>query len=616
MLRGGASPLSNLAITVDRIFEEAPPARPGTTTEARVVKVEDARTSAAFDRLATEEPLEIRLRAGGATRSVAITMRTPGADFELAAGFLYSEGVVPETDAIRGITYCIDADVDAAQRFDIVNVDLTAAAFPALDALERHFTMTSACGVCGKAQLDALRDRGVARLASSLRLTPELICSLPDRLRAVQRVFATTGGLHAAAVFTADGDGRGRARGRRPSQRARQSRRVGAARAAPSARGHDLARERARELRTAAESGLRRHPGRVLGVGTVEPRRRRRPRLRRHAVRLRPRQPLQRVCRRRADRGDELRRGLRSVAAAALLAALAFAAAGRAETTQVTEFPLPQDGRPGGIAEGADGAMWFTEFVGDRIGRITVDGAIAEYALPAGSSPVGIAAGSDGALWFTETDADRIGRITTAGSIAHFALPAGSNPYGIVAGPDGALWFTANGSDRIGRISTSGERTSFALPPQSKPLEITAGADGALWFTETDADSIGRITTAGTITHVPLVADSKPSGIAAGPGKTVWFSELNRDRIARINPKGGVDEFALAPQTQPGELVGANGAVWFVTLGRNLIARVTPRGAVSSFKLPAGAIGIAAGPDNALWLTEAGAAKIARFQLP
>jgi FdhD protein len=197
------------------IFEEAPPARPGSTTEARVVKVEDGRAAPAFDRLATEEPLEIRLRAGGAMRSVAITMRTPGADFELAAGFLYGEGVIAETDAIAGITYCIDPDVDAAQRYNIVNVDLAAAAFPVLDTLERHFTMTSACGVCGKAQLDALRDRGVPRLESTLRIAPALICSLPDRLRSVQRVFATTGGLGVRA-------GRHRhrgARGRRPAQR-------------------------------------------------------------------------------------------------------------------------------------------------------------------------------------------------------------------------------------------------------------------------------------------------------------------------------------------------------------------------------------------------------------
>jgi FdhD protein len=188
---------------VDRLIDEAP--RPGTTTEARIVTVEDGAAKPGFDRLATEEPLEIRLRAAGQTRSVAITMRTPGNDFELAAGFLYNEGVIPGLDAIREITYCLDPDVDTDQRYNIVNVDLTATSLPVLDALERHFTMTSACGICGKAQLEALRDRGVPPLESALKLTPAQISALPDRLRSVQRVFATTGGLHAAAVFTPDG---------------------------------------------------------------------------------------------------------------------------------------------------------------------------------------------------------------------------------------------------------------------------------------------------------------------------------------------------------------------------------------------------------------------------
>jgi FdhD protein len=188
---------------VERLTGDA--ARPGTTTETRIVTVEDGRERAGFDRLATEEPLEIRLRAGGAMRSVAITMRTPGNDFELAAGFLYNEGVIGGLDAISGITYCVDPEIDADQRYNIVNVDLAGPAMPVLDTLERHFTMTSACGICGKAQLDALRDRGLPPITTDLRVTAAQICALPDRLRAVQRVFATTGGLHAAAAFAADG---------------------------------------------------------------------------------------------------------------------------------------------------------------------------------------------------------------------------------------------------------------------------------------------------------------------------------------------------------------------------------------------------------------------------
>src|SRR5262249_40351843 len=133
----------------------------GSSVEVRIVDVREGVSRPRFDRIATEEPLEIRLRAGNATRTVAITMRTPGNDFELAAGFLYSEGVLSDYDSLRGMSFCIDRDVDIAQRYNIVNVDLAAAALPELAGLERHFTTTSACGVCGKATLEALTARGV-----------------------------------------------------------------------------------------------------------------------------------------------------------------------------------------------------------------------------------------------------------------------------------------------------------------------------------------------------------------------------------------------------------------------------------------------------------------------
>jgi FdhD protein len=133
-------------------------------------------------------------------------MRTPGADFELAAGFLYNEGVLASRDLLGGISYCLDRDVAEEQRYNIVNVDLLASELPPLDALERHFAMTSACGVCGKANIDALRDRGLTAIRSALRVPAGLIAGLPDRLVAAQRVFASTGGLHAAALFDARGD--------------------------------------------------------------------------------------------------------------------------------------------------------------------------------------------------------------------------------------------------------------------------------------------------------------------------------------------------------------------------------------------------------------------------
>jgi FdhD protein len=180
-------------------------ARSGPSVEARIVTYDAGARAERFDRVATEEPLEVRLRAGSETRTVAITMRTPGHDFELAAGFLHNEGVLSNLAALRGITYCLAGEIDEAQRYNIVNVDLAANRLPPLDGLERHFTTTSACGVCGKASLEALRLRGIAPLAPSWTVAAETLLALPDRLREAQRLFQTTGGLHAAGLFTREG---------------------------------------------------------------------------------------------------------------------------------------------------------------------------------------------------------------------------------------------------------------------------------------------------------------------------------------------------------------------------------------------------------------------------
>jgi len=179
--------------------------RPGRTVDAEVWVLEGASFARKSDRLVTEEPLEIRLSAGAARRTLAVTMRTPGNDFELAAGFLIGEGIVARRDEIATIDYCLDEELDADQRYNVVNVALNRAALPQLERFERHFVTSSACGVCGRARLDALRDLGVAPLDDDLRISPELLYSLPGRMREAQRVFDSTGGLHAAALFDESG---------------------------------------------------------------------------------------------------------------------------------------------------------------------------------------------------------------------------------------------------------------------------------------------------------------------------------------------------------------------------------------------------------------------------
>ncbi|TMR96105.1 formate dehydrogenase accessory sulfurtransferase FdhD [Nonomuraea basaltis] len=178
--------------------------RPGPTTRTRIREIAGSVATDRRDDLATEEPLEIRLTApDGARKTVAITMRTPGHDFELAAGFLHGEGLV-RAGEIASIAYCTDEDLPPEARYNTVTVRLRVP-IPDLPALDRHFLTSSACGVCGSASLDALRDRCVPIPQGPLELTPELLYGLPDALRQAQGVFGKTGGLHAAGLFSATG---------------------------------------------------------------------------------------------------------------------------------------------------------------------------------------------------------------------------------------------------------------------------------------------------------------------------------------------------------------------------------------------------------------------------
>src|SRR5215210_2107870 len=178
--------------------------RRGSKTKTRVRVFEDGRVRVRPDTLATEEPMEIRLVSGDTTQTVAVTMRTPGADFELAAGFLYGEGIVSSPEDIEKISYCVDAD--AEQHYNIVNVELRGGREYDLRPLERHFYTTSACGVCGKASLEQLELRGCPVIPPGPEMAAERIYVLPEKLREAQGLFEATGGLHAAALFDAEGE--------------------------------------------------------------------------------------------------------------------------------------------------------------------------------------------------------------------------------------------------------------------------------------------------------------------------------------------------------------------------------------------------------------------------
>jgi FdhD protein len=163
--------------------------------------VQDGRARPRTDQLAAEEPLEIRVNGD----AVSVTMRTPGDDFELALGFCLTEGILADPDAVATIRYCGDEPGAYSGTFNVVDI-ATRAALAVDDAQRRRVYTTSSCGLCGSASIDAVRKLAEPVDGDKVEVSAATLLSLPGRLRDAQRVFDRTGGLHAAALFTADGE--------------------------------------------------------------------------------------------------------------------------------------------------------------------------------------------------------------------------------------------------------------------------------------------------------------------------------------------------------------------------------------------------------------------------
>jgi len=155
------------------------------------------------DSLAAEEPLELRVDG----KALAVTMRTPGHDVELAHGFLLTEGVIGAVEDIRTARYCDSVDESGRNTYNVLDLALAEGVEPPDTGVERNFYTTSSCGVCGKAALDAVKLKTrFSPAADPCQVSPETLVTFPDLLRERQRVFASTGGLHAAGLFTTDGE--------------------------------------------------------------------------------------------------------------------------------------------------------------------------------------------------------------------------------------------------------------------------------------------------------------------------------------------------------------------------------------------------------------------------
>lgn len=165
----------------------------------QVSEWDDGKLRRKDDYLAAEEPLEIRI----GEHPLSVTMRTPGHDLELAAGFLFTEGIVQRNEQIVSLES--STQDDAGKRGNVVQAELTREALPDFEKMRRHFFAASSCGICGKASIESVRSRCLAPPNRDFRIDPDMLLRLPDALRSSQDVFQRTGGLHAAALFDSRG---------------------------------------------------------------------------------------------------------------------------------------------------------------------------------------------------------------------------------------------------------------------------------------------------------------------------------------------------------------------------------------------------------------------------
>lgn len=174
----------------------------------QVKKISNEKQESTPDLLAMEEPLEIRIGFGPMNdrqqKKISVTMRTPGHDFELASGFLFTEGIIQNFDQIESIKYCEDVGKQE-EKENVVRVELKSDVTIDFEKLQRHFYTSSSCGVCGKSSIDSVRVT-CKKLNDNFSVSSSVVHTLPEVLRKAQRVFEYTGGLHAVGLFNATGE--------------------------------------------------------------------------------------------------------------------------------------------------------------------------------------------------------------------------------------------------------------------------------------------------------------------------------------------------------------------------------------------------------------------------
>jgi streptogramin lyase len=274
---------------------------------------------------------------------------------------------------------------------------------------------------------------------------------------------------------------------------------------------------------------------------------------------------------------------------------------------------------PFDVAVGQNGQIFFTEKSADKIGRMTLTGAVSEFSIPtATSAPTGIVAGPDGSVWFSESGRAKVGRMTKDGVFSEIALPAGSVPDGIAVGSDANIWFADTALHKVGRISVSTHQVSEFGGLSGAPKDIATGADGNLWLTEPVSKKIAKVTTAGSVVDefvVPANGTSTvaPYNVSAGPDGNIWFTDTS-GRVGKVTAAGTFTTYPLSAGAVPhGITAGEDGALWFADSKLNELGRITTTGTMTEYAIAASPEDVTAATDGNVWVTEAGANEVGRL---
>lgn len=289
----------------------------------------------------------------------------------------------------------------------------------------------------------------------------------------------------------------------------------------------------------------------------------------------------------------------------------------------IQEFALPDTkANPQYITLGPDGNIWFTEQMGNKIGKISPSGVITEYPLPPNSNPCGITAGPDGNVWFTEPPVGRIARMNSSGAYNEYQISdISALPCEIARGPDAGLWFTEPNAGKIGTITQTRGTLEYPVAAKAGLQGIAPGPDGNVWFAEAYANKIGKITPQGTITEYARSNGSLPSELTTGPDGNLWFTAGGGSQawIGRITPNGQITEYTNSTVAGPAGIVpGPDGNLWFANYNSGAISSITMGGFINQgYTLPSGSqpSALAAGVDGNIWFTDVTVGKIGRLLL-